>query len=139
MSKQDALIRDYVRQGYSANRIQRELQRGGLGMQRKRLLTIVRDYRHAKPKPTPEKHVPIKYRQRFPVGAKHIVAYGTYRGESRRVSVLGSGSSLRKLWPLIWRHPPKKQFLMISADELESYPEHYLSMGRWDREPQVES
>lgn len=144
--RRDRLIKDYVGKGYSANRIQRELQIQDVGMQRKRLLLIVRQYRRTKPKPS-EKHIPIKYRGRAsPWGAyyypaqKQIAIYGTYMGQSRRIVVTGTGRELYRIAGDILTHPPEIRFLRISAYELERHPYRYLKWRAWwDERPKIES
>jgi len=134
--KRDQRIREYTDRGYPANRIQKELQNEGLGMQRKVLLERVRHYRGRGAPKRPERHIPIKYRRRE---HKHLAFYGTYRGDSRRISVVGSGRELYKVAPMIFRHPPRKQFLVCSAEELDSDPDEYLIGDEWDDRPEVES
>jgi hypothetical protein len=59
-------IKAYVKQGYSANKIQKKLQTQGLGIQRKRLLAEVRKVKGAKPKALPQKYTPKS------IGVEHL-------------------------------------------------------------------
>ena len=135
-------IRELVKQGYSANRIQKELQHRNMGIQRKRLLAIVRQVKRVPKKPYAEKYVPVKYRRRRIriVWRKGVAAYGSVGGESRRVQMYGDGKSLYRAMMLVAKHPPKKRFLTISAEAIVMHPYQYLDFeDYWDAHPRVNS
>lgn len=54
----------YVSRGYSANKIQRKMKKRGLGIQRKKLLKIVREMRLKQKKANAKKYTPKKYRKK---------------------------------------------------------------------------
>jgi len=54
----------YVSRAYSANKIQKRLKDRGLGIQRKRLLKIVREMRLKSKKADVKKYIPKKYRKK---------------------------------------------------------------------------
>lgn len=54
----------YVSSGYSANKIQKRLKDRGLGIQRKKLLKIVRELRMKPKKADAKKYTPKKYRKK---------------------------------------------------------------------------
>jgi hypothetical protein len=58
------IIHNYVKRGYSANKISRELKRQGRGMRRKELLKIVREAKHQQLKVDASKHTRKKYRKK---------------------------------------------------------------------------
>lgn len=135
------LVGGLVRRGYSANRIQGELRKQGIGMRRKDLLKTVRAARKVKAKPHSARHVPIKYRQwtTQTLFNKHVTVYGTLDGMHRRAEVSGTGARIQRAMRYLSRHPPRKQFLTISADELSYCPERYLMEREWDERPTVQS
>jgi hypothetical protein len=57
------LIRDYVKKGYSANQIQRELKNQGKGMRRKEVLRYVREFKEKQRKKDSIKYTRKKYRK----------------------------------------------------------------------------
>lgn len=61
--KRKWLIKYYVKQGYSANKIQKELQKRKMGIRRQKLLEIVRKYKKKPKKPKAYKYIPKKYRK----------------------------------------------------------------------------
>lgn len=54
----------YVSRGYSANKIQKRLKDRGIGIQRKKLLKIVREMRLKEKKADSKKYTPKKYRRK---------------------------------------------------------------------------
>lgn len=58
------VIHNYVKKGYSANKIQRELKSQGRGMRRKELLKIVRMAKNKQLKVNAEKYTRKKYRKK---------------------------------------------------------------------------
>ena len=68
--RQEALIREYASKGYSANRIQIELSRQGLGIRRKDLLAYVRELRGIAAPAYPQKYVPVRAIERRRARAK---------------------------------------------------------------------
>jgi len=54
----------YVNRGYSANKIQKRLSERGIGIQRKKLLKIVREMRLREKKANPEKYNPYRGKKR---------------------------------------------------------------------------
>lgn len=61
--KQVSVINDSIRKGYSANKIQRQLRKEGLGIRRKELLQHIREMKMKSPKANAEKYTPRKYRK----------------------------------------------------------------------------
>lgn len=73
-------------------------------------------------------------------GGKKVASYGTVHLKSKRVQMYGSGKQTYQAMILVAKHPPKKQFLTISAEALLESPEEYLDMrGRWDVRPEIKS
>lgn len=138
-TKQIGAIREYSRQGLSANEIQRRLSRQGMGMRRTVMLQYVREFKRQTQETSVSKNVPYKYRLSFSFGGKHVAVYSTVRGKQRRIQVYGNGKQLRRVMVLVSRHPPKQRFLTIDAASLLSNPWRYLSEGFWDEKPQIES
>lgn len=132
-------IREYSRQGLSANEIQRRLSKQRMGLRRAVLLNYVRGFKGQKSKAKVSKYVPHKYRIPLFVGAKQVAEYGKVHGQSRRIQVYGSGKQLYKLMQLISQHPPRERFLIIDANSLLSHPWRYLSMEFWDERPEIKS
>lgn len=116
-TKQIKAVKSYVRKGYSANRIQKRLQKRHLGMRRTVLLTYVREFRRQKPRPSVAKYVPRKYRKelRIPVAVKEVKLFGTHKHKRAKKTQTGRGSELYR-WV---------------KGELES--------GYWDTKPTIES
>ena len=156
------LIRKLVTKGYSANRIQKELQKRKMGIRRKRLLAYVRQVKGVEKKPTPEKYVPKKYREvrKSEIGfipresrsfwrrkprvymrlGKRIAVYGTVWGMSRRVEMYGTSRELYEAMLGVSQHPPKERFLVCDARDIIDNPFEYLDLGEtWDGHPEVES
>lgn len=72
-------------------------------------------------------------------GGRGIAAYGTVHGKSKRVQMKGSGKQLYRAMVLVSKHPPKKQFLTLSAEALLDDPDEFLERGHWDARPKIES
>lgn len=75
----------------------------------------------------------------MPQAAKQIAAYGTHHGKNKRVQMKGTGRQLFEAMQLVARHPPKKQFLTVSTEDLLDDPEEYLESGMWDDRPKIYS
>ena len=54
----------YVSRSYSANKIQKRMKDRGIGIQRKKLLKIVREMRMKQKKANAQKYIPKKYRRK---------------------------------------------------------------------------
>lgn len=54
----------YLSKGYSANKIQKKMKEKGIGIQRKKLLKIVREMKLKPKKADAEKYIPKKYRKK---------------------------------------------------------------------------
>jgi hypothetical protein len=144
--KQLATIRRMAQKGYSANRIYRRLKTQHQGMRRTKLLGYVREFKARPPQAHVEKYYPTRRMERThsrkPFGIfiqKQIAAYGTQLGKQKRVQMKGNGRELYRAMKLVAKHPPKKQFLTIDAEDLLESPEDYLERGRWDAHPAVKS
>ncbi len=162
-SKTSRAIRTYIKQGYSANKIQKKLQHQGLGIQRKRLLAEVRKVKGATPKAHPQKYTPKKYRRvtpraRRPVfSGKHIAVYryattkryrklarklGTSQSYSARFEFYGIGKDLAKavrlaLSGIVPRS--ERPFVECSARAFLRDPYRYGEDGEWIDRPNIES
>jgi hypothetical protein len=114
--KRERLIKRYVAEGYSANKIQKELHKQGLGIRRKILLAKIRRI----------KGVPKRKfrRERVYVAAKWIAVYGTVDGKSRRVELAGSGRQLFRAMLDLAVHPPKKRFVRCAASDVPYVLDH---------------
>lgn len=162
-SKTKYAIKAYVKQGYSANTIQKKLQSQGLGIQRKRLLAEVRKVKGTKPKAYPEKYTPKKYRRvapkaRRPVfSGKHVAVYRPattkrYRKLARKVGMplsysarfefYGNGKDVAKAVRLAyggivprWENP----HVECSARAFLNNPYKYGEDGEWVNRPNIES
>jgi hypothetical protein len=141
---QNKAIRGYVKQGLSANKIQKQLQKQHLGIRRKTLLSEIRKIKGRKPKADRQKYTPHKYRisilkRRFPM-MKQIAVYSTVYGRPRRVQMAGRGKHLYMAMEYVSQYPPKQKFLTIRAVDLLKDPWRYLDRKeRWDRHPDVRS
>lgn len=145
--RRDRLIQYYVKKRYSANLIQHELRKRGLGMRRKEFLARVRELRGVPKRLHPEKYVPIKYlpstvkrekvrikRVKPEVLGKWIAVYGTVGGESRRIELAGSGRDLYNAMTYVARYPPKHRFVQCYASEAPMYLDFD---EEWDEHPAV--
>jgi|GEM_PF-4055867 len=62
--KQRSMIQYYVRRGYSANKVQKQLSKQHLGLRRKVLLRQIREFKRKPSKPHVEKYYPRARMQR---------------------------------------------------------------------------
>jgi hypothetical protein len=117
-----------------------------MGMRRTRLLGYVREFKSKPPKAGPSKYTPPKYRLTFEERvrrqiserqrAKKVSVWGTVNGENRRVQLTGSGRSLYHALLDAAKHPPKKRFLTVDAENVRGFLDYDET---WDRHPDVES
>jgi hypothetical protein len=162
-SKTSRAIRTYVKQGYTANKIQKKLQSQGLGIQRKRLLAEVRKFKGTKPKAHPQKYTPKKYRRVTPKArrpvfrGKHIAVYryattqryrklarkaGAPLSYSARYEFYGNGKDLAKAVRLALSGiVPRceRPFVECSARAFLNNPYRYGEDGEWVDRPNIES
>lgn len=153
-------IRGYVKQGFSANNIQKQLQKQHLGIRRTVLLAEIRKLKRQKPKADRKKYVPKKYRKRVrkiprrpkarkPVFfGKHVAVY-RYASTSRhprpysaRFEFYGSGRDLFKAVKLAHNGivPRYEQpFVECSARAFLNNPFKYGERGFWTARPDVTS
>jgi len=162
-SKTRWAIKGYVKQGYSANKIQKKLKSQGLGIRRTTLLAEVRKVKGAKPKADRQKYTPKKYRRvapkaRRPVfSGKHIAVYryattkrfrklarklGAPKSYSARFEFYGNGKDLAKavrlaLSGIVPRF--EKPHVECSARAFLRNPYRYGEDGEWVDRPNVES
>ena len=147
-------IRTYVKQGLSANKIQKRLQEQHLGMRRKVLLVEVRKLKRQKPKADRYKYTPRKYRRRGPparkpvFAGKHVAVYRYARTKrhprpySARFEFYGSGRDLFKAVKLAHNGivPRYEQpFVECSARAFLNNPFKYGERGFWTARPDVTS
>jgi len=150
-------IRTKVKQGKSANQIQRELKREGRGIRRQTLLALVRRYKGVKPKPQRYKYIPRKYRTRPaiakpkrpkriappptpkpPIRKKHISIYG----KEGRYNLSGTGRNLYRFMIDAVEHPPKKRFVTVDVDKVRGLSQRakYVDYGEeWSERPEIKS
>lgn len=139
-TKQVDAIRSYAHKGYSANQIQQKLSKQGIGLRRTILLSYVREFKRQPARPHIEKYTPTKYRpSKIGIFGKQLACYGTQHGRSKRIQMTGSGFQLYQAMLRVSKHPPKKQFLTVSAEALLDDPSKYLERGEWDVHPKVTS
>jgi hypothetical protein len=163
--QQNKAIRGYVKQGLSANKIQKRLQKQQLGIRRKDLLGEIRKIKHQKPKADRLKYTPRKYRKRVeekrvsgfssPSKAsrpaffgKHIAVY-RYASTSRhpkpysaRFEFYGSGKDLAKAVKLTYNGiVPRyeRPYVECSARAFLNNPFKYGERGFWTARPNIES
>jgi len=162
-SKTRWAIKAYVKQGYSANKIQKKLKSQGLGIRRTTLLAEVRKVKGAKPKADRQKYTPKKYRRvapkaRRPVfSGKHIAVYryattqryrklarkaGMPLSYSARFEFYGNGKDLAKavrlaLSGIVPRF--EKPHVECSARAFLRNPYRYGEDGEWVDRPNIES
>jgi len=135
IKKREQLIKYYVGRNYSANRIQKELQKKGLGMRRKDLLKRVREIREAKTLKAIPRIPKKRYKARpWFMGRKAIAVYGTVNGKSRRIEMVGSGRQLYNAMLRVAQHPPKVRFVRCRADRAHYFLDY---REKWDEHPQV--
>ncbi len=154
------VIRGYVKQGLSANKIQKRLQKQHLGIRRTVLLAEIRKLKGQKPKADRQKYIPKKYRKRVsgiphrpkarkPVFfGKHVAVY-RYASTSRhprpysaRFEFYGSGRDLFRAVRLAYSGiVPRKEwsFVECPARHFLSNPYKYGERGIWVGRPEVES
>jgi len=138
-------INTLVKEGKSANQIQRQLQKEHMGMRRTNLLKAIRQVKGKPQRREYWKYTPKKYRKQYRVisrepQCKRVSVYGTVDGRPRRVQVYGIGRNLYQAMYKVARHPPLNPFLTISAGLLLNHPSRYLDQWeRWDSHPRVES
>lgn len=139
-TKQIDAIRGYSRKGYSANKIQKKLSQRHIGLRRTVLLGYVREFKEKQARPHVERYTPTKYRgAKIGFFQKQVAAYSTFHGQSRRIQTVGNGQQLMKVMMIASRHPPKKQFLTVSAGAFLEDPWKYVERGRWDARPEITS
>lgn len=154
-SKTRWTIKGYVKQGYSANKIQKKLKKQGLGIRRKTLLSEVRKLKRQKPKADRQKYTPKKYRRRVSPPArkpvfrgKHIAVYRPARTRrhrkpySARFEFYGNGKDLAKaigltLSGIVPRF--ENPFVECSARAFLKNPYKYGEDGEWVDRPNIES
>jgi hypothetical protein len=68
-------------------------------------------------------------------GGKGVAVYGG----NKRIQMRGSGTELYKAMKIVVKHPPKEQFLDITAEEVLHHPERFLEKGYWQGRPEIES
>ena len=148
-------IKAFVNQGYSANKIQKKLQKQGLGIQRKKLLSEVRKIKGKKPKANRQKYTPKKYRRRVTpkprrpfYSGKHIAVYQyakTWRHPkpySARFEFYGNGKYLAKAYIRVLRGiVPRFEdpFVECSARDFLNDPYKYGEKGVWIDKPEISS
>lgn len=139
-TKQVNAIRQYSRKGYSANQIQHKLSQRHMGLRRTILLGYVREFKGKQARRSVERYTPTKYRPaRIGIFVKQVTCYGTQQGRAKRIQMAGSGRQLYEAMRLVSKHPPKKQFLTLSAEALLDDPQEFLERGQWDARPKIES
>lgn len=156
-------IKTYVKQGYSANKIQKKLQKQHLGIRRKVLLAEIRKLKRQEPKADRRKYIPKKYRRRRPTArkpvfvGKQVAVYGyawTRRYEeiakelkiplvySARFEFLGRGRDLADAVRLAYSGiVPKYEepFVECRASAFLNNPSSYGERGKWVAKPEVRS
>lgn len=158
--QQRKAIRNYIKKGYSANRIQKRLKARHMGMRRTVLLSQIRKVNHQKAKVDRLKYTPRKYqkitggiphppktRRQFFIG-RQVAVYGYARTSrhpraySARFEFCGNGKALflavKKAHEGI---VPRKEwaFVKCSARDFLSNPSVYGERGFWTERPEVES
>jgi hypothetical protein len=147
-------IRGYVKQGYSANKIQRSLKAQHLGIRRTVLLVEIRKAKHRKAKANRFKYTPKKYRyparqRRRAFGGREVAVYGyartheNPRAYSARFEFSGSGKDCQRAVVKVYNEGwvPRKEdaFVRCSAKRFLRNPEEYAEEGAWSGKPDVES
>jgi hypothetical protein len=156
--QQRKAIRTYVKQGLSANKIQKRLQKRHLGIRRKVLLEEIRKVKHRRPKANAFKYTPKKYRRvsrkygypskkrRF--AGRQVAVYGYARTNrhpraySARFEFYGSGRDLFRA--VIQAHRgfvPRYEWAFVKcfARDFLNRPSIYGERGIWVARPEVES
>ena len=157
-------IKTYVKQGYSANKIQKKLKNQGLGIQRKKLLAEVRKAKGKKLKTNSKKYTPKKYRVRISPPARKPVFFGkhiavfkpatTWRYKkiakklgypttySARFEFYGVGKNLARAYVLAMKGiVPKYEdpFVECSARDFLNDPYKFGERGYWIGKPEITS
>lgn len=157
--QQRKAIRNYVKQGYSANNIQRRLIARHMGIRRSVLLAEVRKVKRQKPRVNRVKYTPKRQRKRttgisysararrqFYIG-RQVAVYGYARTRrnprpySARYEFYGSGKDLFQAVRLAYDGiVPRKEwaFVKCSASEFLRNPYFYGERGSWT-DAEVES
>lgn len=96
-------IKTYVKRGYSANKIQKQLQKRHIGIRRKTLLIEIHKIRRVKAHR--RKYIPREYRyppiipwrkaRKISVGLRRIILTGWHQGKKVEKKRFGSGKQLR--------------------------------------------
>jgi hypothetical protein len=61
-------------------------------------------------------------------------------GGNKRIEIRGTGRNSYNAVKLAYRHPPKEQFLDITAEEVLHHPERFLDYrSSWQGRPEIES
>jgi hypothetical protein len=133
-------IRELSKKGYSANYIQKQLQKEHRGIRRTQLLAYVRQFKLREPKGEAWKYTPKKHRKTavsYILRPRRVAIYGKVNGFSRRIEAYGRGRELYQLIKVAITHPPKKRFLTKPASDF-SYID--LDLGEeWDDKPTIKS
>lgn len=156
--QQRNVIRTYVKQGLSSNKIQKRLQKRHLGLRRKVLLAEIRKVKRKKPKANAYKYTPKKYRRvsrrygypsnRRRFTGRQVAVYGYAqtmrypRAYSARFEFYGSGRDLFQAVRLAHSGiVPRFEhaFVKCSAREFLNNPNIYGERGVWTAKPDVES
>jgi hypothetical protein len=96
-------IKTYVKRGYSANKIQKQLQKRHIGIRRKTLLKEIHKIRRVKAhrrKYIPRNYyypptIPRRKARKISVGLRRIILTGWHRGKRVEKKRFGSGRELR--------------------------------------------
>lgn len=154
-------IRTLSHEGKSTNQIQRTLSKEGIGLRRQTMLQYVREFRQKAPKANTAIYTRTKYRKararreykreynrryrlmrkrRVGEEVKSVTVTDSQHGEPKSIEIIGIGrDDYEAIKQYAYFHPPRKQFLTISAAELLSNPNRYLSEGGWDGHPRINS
>ncbi|MBT0159921.1 hypothetical protein G4O51_08045 [Candidatus Bathyarchaeota archaeon A05DMB-2] len=119
-------IHGYVKKGYSANRIQKQLQAQHLGIRRKTLLAEIRRVKGQPSKAETVKYIPKKYaRARWKARAKRI-KFEPIRGKQVTLTGLHKGKLISKT-----QHGSGKDLFRFVKDEMTG--------DYWDEKPHIHS
>jgi hypothetical protein len=115
--KQKERIQQLSKHNLSSNQIQKTLQKEGLGIRRKTLLSEIRKNKHLEIKPHAERYIPIKYRRglKLPPVGKTVVIEGTIH--KKEIVRRRSGSGI----------------------QLYEWVKREMTSGKWDAKPKVKS
>lgn len=128
--QQRKAIRTYAKQGLSANKIQKRLQKRHLGLRRKVLLAEIRKVKRRKPKANIVKYIPKKY-------AKARWKARAEASQRRRLRL----QQVTKQVTLIGRHNGKRTVKTRYGKGRDLYRFVFKEMTGdfWDEKPYVES